>query len=372
MSSFIGMKSPLKDAAWCCSGAPRDANFTYNWSIENFKSVMHTYKCGELIYSSNFEIKVGGKEAVWKLRCDPNGTREEDTGYVCLYLCPVNKEAKNATVELDFALVKKDGSRVSVVNIKKKDFKEVTNGWGPSRFISHTMLKSDDSLLPGNCFGICCNILVYGCGSKMEVVSSGTNWVFSSTFDAVEVGKGDGHSLQRRLTDLLHSGDFADAEIVCDDATSLPCHKNIVASASPVFKGMFMNDMKERKTGKIVIKGIDKDTLADMLLYIYGGKIDEMENKAVKLLEVAERYILGQLKEHCEMLLVSDLKLDNCLDYLVTADLHSANLLRSAALKFMVDNAEELERKVDWKDTLVNFPQILVEFTQGVLLSKMS
>ena len=51
--------------------------------------------------------------------------------------------------------------------------------------------------------------------------------------------------------------------------------------------------MKEKATGRITISSdIEGDTVQDMLTHIYGGRIDNMEEKAGKLL--ADRLFAGK------------------------------------------------------------------------------
>jgi hypothetical protein len=353
---------PSKADAWChIDHNTEDVNFSYAFSIGSFKSKIDSWANGKPLYSSRFKIEVGKRESEWKLGCYPNGKDELYSRNVGIYLFPVNKEAKSKHVSSTFELVKVDGSHTKK-QIRIINFKDVASGTGcgRSKFISHEELNSNPDLLPGDCLQIYCKMIVKG--PESEVVCSGTTSRPCSSFEMEE-----GPTSVIWMSDLLQSGEFADAEIVCD-GTSFLCHKIVLASASPVFKAMLTNNMKEKETGKIVVEGIDKDTIPDMLNYIYGVKIDKMIEKAENLLAVAERYDLKQLKDYCEQLLVSSLKLENCVDYLMIADMHSANLLQSTVIKFMVDNARELEMQVDWQDTLVKFPKLHLQFSQELLL----
>merc|ERR1719348_1401856 len=125
--------------------------------------------------------------------------------------------------------------------------------------------------------------------------------------------------------------------------------------------------MKEKETGKMVIEEVDEDTVYDMLTFIYGGKIGGMKDKAEKLLVVAERYDLKPLKEHCERLMAGGVTIENCLDYLVMADLHSALMLKSVVMEFVVENGEEVADKGEWKEILADHPKLLAEVCHYLL-----
>ena len=68
----------------------------------------------------------------------------------------------------------------------------------------------------------------------------------------------------------------------------------------------------------------------DMLKYIYGGKIENLEDKATKLLAAADQYDLKLLKKKCEELLCKSLNISNCLV--------SQQILRLSKLKFPFRN----------------------------------
>ena len=109
---------------------------------------------------------------------------------------------------------------------------------------------------------------------------------------------------------------------------------------------MFTHDMEENRNSKVDIVDLDGDTVHDMIVYIYSGKVTHMEDKATGLLSAAEKYDLKELKTMCETALCDTITQDNVLDLLVLADLHGACTLRSLALKFIVDNGKEIVSQI--------------------------
>ena len=93
--------------------------------------------------------------------------------------------------------------------------------------------------------------------------------------------------------------------------------------------------MVEKATGKINIDGIESNTVEDMLKYIYGGKVENLEDKATKLLAAADQYDLKLLKKKCEELLCKSLNISNCLDYLILADMHSTDILKPLVIRLV-------------------------------------
>merc|ERR1712098_853086 len=103
------------------------------------------------------------------------------------------------------------------------------------------------------------------------------------------------------------------------------------------------------------------DTVQDMLTYIYGGKIDNIEEKSAKLLAAADQYDLKYLKKRCEELLCKSLNISNCLDYLILADMHSTDILKPLVIKFVVENSREVVTQEKWKEKLMMFADVFSE-----------
>ena len=239
---------------------------------------------------------------------------------------------------------------------------------------------ANDKLLPKDCLNILCVMKFRG----SEVTTSGTSkpirsgkvtlqiWItchihvpqlfmFSSWLlmqsseciilafsvaDTLESEDGEEGSENKGLLDLLQTGDLADVDVVVGEKT-FACHKAILGAKSPFFKAAFQHNMKEKATGKITISSdIESSIVYDMLVYIYGGTIEHIEDKSDKLLAAADEYCLKYLKRQCEENLCRTLTIDNCLDLLILADLHSTNILKPHVIKFVVENSREIVTQV--------------------------
>merc|ERR1712059_38594 len=165
--------------------------------------------------------------------------------------------------------------------------------------------------------------------------------------------------------ELLRTGYQADVEVVCDERT-FSCHKNILGSQSLVFRATLEHDMKEKASGKITIEDIEPNIVEDMLTHIYGGNIKNLEEKADKLLVVADQYDLKKLKTRCEDLLAGSLDISTCLDCLVLADLHSSERLKPFVIKFIAENLREVADQDNWNDMQTNYPKVFVEVLNEV------
>ena len=70
------------------------------------------------------------------------------------------------------------------------------------------------------------------------------------------------------------------------------CHKNVLAGRSSVFDAMFTHDMEENRSSRVDIQDLDGETVHDMIIYIYSGKVEKIDDKAPGLLSAAEKYDL--------------------------------------------------------------------------------
>ena len=116
-------------------------------------------------------------------------------------------------------------------------------------------------------------------------------------------------------------------------------HKNILATRSSYFAAMFNHPTKENLSNQIEIDDVDPDVFHEILRFIYTGRVSlsAMRKMSVRILAVADKYLLDQLKRECEYILTSRLNTPNCVQLLLTDKHHSAFYLR----KFAVDFLEE-------------------------------
>ena len=129
---------------------------------------------------------------------------------------------------------------------------------------------------------------------------------------------------------------------------------------------MFIHNMTEAQEKVIDIEDLDIETVRDMLKYMYAGKIDDLNTKSPRLLEAADKYQLSELKEICEEKLCDNLTVESCLECLVLADLHTAEDLKQAAIKFVVDNSEDF---VDQVDKFKAYPDLMASLFKAMARS---
>ena len=153
--------------------------------------------------------------------------------------------------------------------------------------MSHSELRHPQlNLLPSDTLTILCEIFING----ESVVTSGTSKPVQARGGRV-AEPASATRLSSDIGNIFHNGKFTDCTIVCE-GREFKCHQNILAGRSSVFDAMFSHDMEERRRGNVDILDMDSDTVHDMIIYIYSGKVGKLEGKATGLLSAAEKYDL--------------------------------------------------------------------------------
>ena len=119
---------------------------------------------------------------------------------------------------------------------------------------------------------------------------------------------------------MLQDEFFADFKLKCNDGEILKAHKSILAARSPVFFAMLTNNMQEAQQGFADIPDFDSKTMKEVLRFIYRNNVEELKEKATKLIFAAEKYELEELKQMCVASMIASLTTENVLQKLLIAD----------------------------------------------------
>jgi BTB/POZ domain len=134
-------------------------------------------------------------------------------------------------------------------------------------------------------------------------------------------------------SDMLENPQFSDFKFVVKDK-EFKVHRNILASASPIFARLFTADMDEARKSECTVKDIEPKIFEHLLQFIYGGKLPEdIGAVAVKLYEAAHYYEINQLKEICQQEFPSMLKTENALEMFNWACTYDEEYLKMEAWK---------------------------------------
>ncbi|ERN08606.1 hypothetical protein AMTR_s00017p00169940 [Amborella trichopoda] len=139
--------------------------------------------------------------------------------------------------------------------------------------------------------------------------------------------------LSRMLDEAIHT----DITINTSNGT-VRAHKAILSASSPVFASMFLHDLKEKESSTINIEDMSVESCTVLLSYLYGGiRHEDFWKHRLALLNAADKYDMGDLKELCEESLLEDIDSSNVLERLREAWLYQLVKLKKGCLMYLFD-----------------------------------
>ena len=177
--------------------------------------------------------------------------------------------------------------------------------------------------------------------------------------------------LSKNFQEFFLSKEMSDIQIKCGDST-IDAHQLLLSAWSPVFRGMFQAEMKEKDSKMVEIQDLDPITVMEMLKFIYTGRCcvseEDPDPKIVSdLLEAADKYQVVVLKEMCEKVMIKILEPNNSLQILEFADMYGAQELKKRALDLVVANMKSIRGSDDWKECARKRPNLCVEISEALV-----
>ena len=145
-----------------------------------------------------------------------------------------------------------------------------------------------------------------------------------------ESGEGKKYCVGKTLYQKMQRSDFT----MVFSGAEVPCHKNVLAAASPVFEAMVENQHLEAIESKAEIE-LTEEVGRAFVKFIYTGDLEEgiLKEHAVALLELGDKYDVKVLKDLAEDEMLKQLDKKNMVEYVSIGDLFNAENLLEAALK---------------------------------------
>jgi len=359
-------KPPTETERWCYTSVDDDKVFTYAWTIEKFKKIAEEYPVNKTMHSEQFIIPLKKRNTVWRLKIYPSGRNSVDEGFVTVFLKDSGRvEPANVKAKVEFSVIDSSGQRVNIRSVDK-EYKVLNHAFGFSKFIRHTELFDPlQLLLPDGNLTLHCTIRI----KIMAFKNVASHPLFGlETETGIESEKGSS-TFSTQMLGLLSSTsqNFSDVKIQCSDG-EVDCHCALLAARSPVFKAMFSHSTKETESRIIQVEDMDKETCLRMLEYMYTGQL-VTSNINLKLLIVADKYNVEDLKEFCERQLARNLDFDNLMETLIIADRHNCKLLKEKAMNVLSVHSYQLLDVPDWKLQLSSNPGLIAEVLEKLITS---
>ncbi|KAG8445431.1 hypothetical protein GDO86_010274 [Hymenochirus boettgeri] len=153
--------------------------------------------------------------------------------------------------------------------------------------------------------------------------------------------------LQNGLENLRLKNSLTDVAL-CVDNKEFLCHRVVLAAASNYFRAMFCNDLKEKYEKKIIIKGVDPETMQILLDYTYTSKVVITKCNVQKILEAASLFQFLRMVDACSSFLTESLHPENCVGVLRLADAHSLESLKTQVHNYIIQNFSQVLNHEDF------------------------
>ncbi|KAM9087979.1 kelch-like protein 6 isoform 4-T4 [Megaptera novaeangliae] len=157
-------------------------------------------------------------------------------------------------------------------------------------------------------------------GDKVKFDDTGLSLILQNGLETLRV--------ENALTDV----------ILCVDIQEFSCHRVVLAAASNYFRAMFCNDLKEKYEERIIIKGVDAETMHTLLDYTYTSKALITKQNVQRVLEAANLFQFLRMVDACASFLTEALNPENCVGILRLADTHSLDSLKKQVQSYIIQN----------------------------------
>ncbi|XP_078618954.1 kelch repeat and BTB domain-containing protein 8-like [Branchiostoma floridae x Branchiostoma japonicum] len=105
------------------------------------------------------------------------------------------------------------------------------------------------------------------------------------------------------------------------EGRSFPCHRAVLASCSPYFRGMFTSGYAEAKQERVTIKEVNKVAMATILDYAYTGRLQTEPDQVQAVMSAARLFQVDFICRKAADYMKNHLDVSNCADVLMYADM---------------------------------------------------
>ncbi|RAL38960.1 hypothetical protein DM860_014786 [Cuscuta australis] len=321
---------------------------------------------GKHIASDNFTV--GGHQ--WAIYFYPDGKNPEDNStYVSVFIA-LASEGTDVRALFELTLIDQSGKGRHKVHshfdrsLETGPYTLKYRGsmWGYKRFFRRVMLETSD-YLKDDCLKINCTVGVVR--STIDL----------ATLPSIHVPDSD---IGAHFGMLLENMEESDITFNVS-GEKFRAHKLVMAARSPIFRSEFF-DGQESDEMDIAVSNMEPKVFKAMLHFVYTDAllVDDLESSssssitsvadelAAKLLEAADRYDLGRLKQMCEAYLCKDITVDSVAKMLALADCYHAMELKAVCLRFAAENLAAVMQTDGFEYLKENCPSLQSELLKTV------
>uniref|UniRef100_A0A0K0EYM8 Speckle-type POZ protein (inferred by orthology to a human protein) n=1 Tax=Strongyloides venezuelensis TaxID=75913 RepID=A0A0K0EYM8_STRVS len=225
----------------------------------------------------------------------------------------------------------------------KEEYKSVV---GLEKFDANKKSFLKSKLLPGNrltiffeIFYLCDNINTYGLSNATPI---------EETLNMFLVD----------MSRMLNSSRYCDCMIIVGNQ-KIKVHKCILDARSEVFHSMLKYKLTGFQEDIIEMSEFRLEVVKEMVNYIYTGKSPRIDEMAIEMVEIAEKYKLEGLKLIATESLLNSLNVVNVCEYLEKSDIYSAEILKEFAIRYIYLNGKEVVKSENWSRIVFCYPLLM-------------
>ncbi|XP_040183000.1 kelch-like protein 28 isoform X1 [Rana temporaria] len=126
------------------------------------------------------------------------------------------------------------------------------------------------------------------------------------------------------------------------------CHRVVLASVSPYFKGLFSGPTKEAELREVCLPDVPSSILQTILNYVYTGEARLTMDNVEELFMVSSRLQIRAMQDLCSSYLVKRLDDENCLWIYRLAHSHNHGIFLEGTLNYIGRNLSSLSGTEDF------------------------
>jgi len=312
---------------------------THVFVVENFEKIMKESKIGDNIYSAKFKVE----DTEWRIQVCPAGYEEQTKKFIFIGIQSQNRQAYIVSGSIACCGTKRDLLKGEPV------ISNHARGWS---FISRRdCLKN---LVNNKELHVKAEVYIVRKGEKKVVSGKGM------------IGKKENVEASKLMESIYTSKVYSDFKLV-SNGTEFDCHKTFIASQSETFKNIVDRWAPE---GEMMLDEYTPEVVESLLSHCYRRPLEEsvFDANVVDFLNMGEKYDLPELKAKAEIFMISNMKKETFIEFLVAADLFEAPKVKEAALQFLSTNKNIWNENIkEWKQLLKGKDDLFVEIISAIL-----
>ena len=351
--------------AWCFTRV-KFSKFSYLWTVCDVDCVpVDEYYLRSAVFSSG-GFPDSSESLQWQVGLKRVRTQYYRNQFISLGITLLPPYQRDVVVQFKFSLLDCDGGKTrtregkfTVEATTDPQTRTPTNAFKPNREIGQFIDEKEVSSAQVNgLLKIYCEMVVHDNRDAMHI--SGLRDFTVSPCD-----------LGARLRAVQKEGLWSDFTLAVGKR-EFKVHRVVLAAQSPVFRRMIESPMAEGSSCRAEISDFTGDVVEEMVHFMYTGEAPNLQSMPQDLLTIADKYELNRLKNMCEKVLSSCLKVKNASATFVLAGQCNADKLKTLSMDFIAAHVSEVVQTPGWEalKSLNNFGELLGSLARLTLPSE--